>query len=193
MADATLSSIERRLSRSRVARALLGREPAPVSVGPYHVLGRIGSGGMGVVYEAVHPPTGEHVALKMLRERGFGALQQLQREFRVLSELEHPNLVRLYELSVEGGVPYLSMELVHGERPADFVRAHGAADGERARAVLRQLVDAVGFLHAHGVVHRDLKPSNLLVTAAGRLVVLDFGLARSLAAADNSSASGTPR
>ncbi|HEX4339732.1 MAG TPA: protein kinase [Polyangiaceae bacterium] len=191
--ESPLLSVDRRLSQSRVSSALFGFDAKPVEVGPYRLVRRLGMGGMGIVYEAVHGSTGARVALKMLRAQGFSALQRLKREFRVLSDLDHVNLVRLYEMSAEAGTPYMTMEPIDGVSPFDYVHASGAKDVSRIRSLLRQLVNAVGFLHANEVVHRDLKPSNLLVTEEGRLVVLDFGLARSVVERERGSMSGTVR
>jgi hypothetical protein len=193
MAQSTSLSVDERLSQSRIASALFGGDPKPVDVGPYRLVRRIGAGGMGVVFEAIHGETGQRLALKMLQEAGFGAMQRLKREFRVLSDLHHPNLVRFHELSLDAATPYLTMELIDGQSVFDHVRPGGLLTVTRVRSVLCQLVEAVDFLHAQGVVHRDLKPSNLLVTRDGRLVVLDFGLARLLDAEESGSTSGTPR
>lgn len=167
---------------------------------------RLGEGGMGIVYEVEDRERGEHVALKTLKRPTAELTYRLKREFRALAELQHPNLVALHELFVEGDSCFFTMELLvgrdllahvrNGDRPlalADTQLAHGGlpepapretppaeraigCDEARLRRVLPQLVRGLAALHAAGKVHRDIKPSNVLVTAAGRLVVLDFGL-----------------
>jgi hypothetical protein len=173
-------ALEKRLVSAAVAQRLFGTGEPPPTLGGYELVRRLGAGGMGVVFEARDPRTGQRVALKVLHERGFDALQRLKREFRVLLHLHHENLVELHELSVDSEQPFLTMELIDGGSLLEHVRPHGVLDADRLRDLLRQLVDAVSTLHSAGVVHRDLKPSNLLVDRDGRLVVLDFGLARAV-------------
>jgi len=134
---------------------------------------------MGVVFEAFDTARREKVALKTMARRQGRDVYQFKNEFRALSEVAHPNLVRLHELSADGELWFFTMERVEGEPFDRWVRpSHlGAPDMERLRGALPQLVEAVATIHAAGKLHRDLKPSNVLVTAEGRVVVLDFGLA----------------
>jgi tetratricopeptide (TPR) repeat protein len=136
----------------------------------------LGSGGMGVVYEALDRDRNEVVALKTLRWTDPSAIYRLKREFRTLVGLVHPNLVALYELFGDADEWYFTMELVKGRRFLEFVRPDGLAV-ERLRAALAQLATGLVALHRAGKLHRDLKPSNVLVTAEGRPVILDFGIA----------------
>jgi predicted Ser/Thr protein kinase len=153
-------------------------------------LRRLGSGGMGVVYEAFDRRRGERVAVKALPHDDPNLLYRLKREFRSLAGLRHHNLVRLHELVADGSSVFFSMELVDGE---DFVtfcrRADGPSNVDAAtlRAALRQLGDGIGALHAHGQVHRDLKPGNVLVCKDGRVVIIDFGLASPIEGDDSST------
>jgi hypothetical protein len=185
-------SLDGRLLETRVARGLFAVDQ-PVVLGRYRLLRRLGEGGMGIVFEAVDGRNGQRLALKVLHAHGLGALAELKREFRVLADLHHHNLVQLHELSVDGEQPFIAMELIDGQSPFEYVRLERRFALDRARQLIRQLVEAVSFLHAQGVVHRDLKPSNLLVQPDGRLVVLDFGLAVTLGHKAASSLSGTPR
>lgn len=179
--------------------------PMPDKLGPYRVVGELGAGGFGVVYEAIDEERNQLVAVKTLREFDVQAVQGLRREFRHAADLNHPNLARLHELVFEDGQCFLVMALVHGVDFLAWVRAagpdddakplHGATEA-RLRAALLQLAQGVHALHEAGLLHLDLKPSNVLVEANGRVVILDFGLVQRLAdAADPTRAvrfAGTP-
>jgi tRNA A-37 threonylcarbamoyl transferase component Bud32/DNA-binding transcriptional ArsR family regulator len=178
------------------------RPPAggvPIDAGRFVLRRRLGAGGMGVVYEAFDHQLKSRVAIKLLREMDPGSLVRFKQEFRILQGVEHPNLVSLGELIEHRGRWFFTMELIEGvdllrhvrREPdgtigtADTVPAEGVGlpplrpqfHEPRLRATLIQLVRALAALHAAGRVHRDVKPSNVLVTAAGRAVLVDFGLA----------------
>ena len=139
----------------------------------------LGSGGMGVVYRVFDVELGQDVALKLLHNLGPDHLYRLKAEFRSLAGLTHPNLVALYELVADTEEPFFTMEFVDGVPFTEWVRGGGALfDLGRLRGALRQLGVATAALHAAGKVHRDIKPSNVLVDKTGRVVLLDFGLAR---------------
>lgn len=154
--------------------------------GPRFVIERLlGAGGMGAAYVAFDRRFGARVALKMLHRRDAGGLLRLKDEFRLLADLDHPNLVRLFELCVEPEQAYFTMELLDGR---DFVSACAAFRSHPAdpfperevRQALAELAAGLTALHAAGKVHCDLKPSNVLVDARGRAVVLDVGMGRDL-------------
>jgi hypothetical protein len=144
----------------------------------FTVLRRLGAGGMGVVYEVFDKARNELVALKTFQRAAAADLYRLKREFRSLTDVSHPNLICLYELIVDGERGMFTMELVRGVTFVEYVRqgAQRRLSLERLRSTLRQLVDGVEELHRVGKLHRDIKPSNVLVTAKGRVVILDFGL-----------------
>jgi tetratricopeptide (TPR) repeat protein len=168
------------------------------------------------VYEARHLPTGQRVALKLLpvdfqqaepawnwseeasrlAAHAGDRLHRFKREFRVLADMNHPNLVRLHTLEVDGGQWYFTMDLIDGDDFLDYVRPRGKLDESRLRSAMKQLVAGVLALHRHHVVHRDLKPTNLLIRSDGHLVILDFGLVAKLESADRpgvvSRFNGTP-
>ncbi len=147
----------------------------------YQVVKPLGSGGMGVVYEARDLERGIPVALKTYKYRDAHSLYRFKMEFRSLADLSHPNLVTLYDLVIEDGVCFYTMELVEGE---DLVRYCTSVDREmghrfdeqRLRETLTQLAQGIQALHNGGKVHRDIKPSNVLVNERGQVVLLDFGL-----------------
>jgi eukaryotic-like serine/threonine-protein kinase len=146
------------------------------TVGPYELLDSLGEGGMGSVYSARDTRSDRMVALKMLRGFSGPSLFRLKREFRTLADLQHRNVIVPYELFVHDEMLCYSMELVRGQ-----TIVHYAASGrDRLRSALEQLADAVETIHEHGTIHRDLKPENVLVTDEGRVVLLDFGIAKTL-------------
>lgn len=149
-----------------------------------YVLGpRIGSGGVGVVYEAVDLQTGEEIAIKTLARIGPESLRRFKDEFRSLTDLVHPNLVALYELDVAAGHWFFTMERVRGSHFLEHVRPEGKRHEPALREAMKQLFAGVSALHAQGKIHRDLKPSNVMIESGSRVVVLDFGLVAELDAA----------
>lgn len=170
----------------------------------FQIVGRLGAGGMGVVYEALDRERGHRVALKTLELAEGDALYRFKNEFRSLTDISHPNLVTLYDLFMAGESCFFTMELVSGRdfvshcRGAahrdpdsdscrwdedtakvsheDALRMEAPCDEPRLRAALPQLVRGLHAIHIAGRVHRDVKATNVLVTPRGRVVVLDFGL-----------------
>ncbi|MEM1450352.1 MAG: tetratricopeptide repeat protein [Planctomycetota bacterium] len=153
----------------------------PDAIGPYRILGRLGQGGMGIVYDAEQEHPARRVALKVLGSSFAGPelLRRFEFEARVLGRLKHPGIAQIYEAGtadVAGrDVPYFAMELVEGRPLVAAVLAERPV-GERLELVAR-IADAVHHAHQRGVVHRDLKPSNVLVTDDGWPKVVDFGVA----------------
>ncbi|MFT3926877.1 MAG: serine/threonine-protein kinase [Myxococcales bacterium] len=148
---------------------------------------RIGAGGMGIVYEAYDAERRAPVALKTLVVLDAAGVYRLKSEFRALSHVHHPNLVRLHELFCDRGRWFFTMDFIEGKRFDHWVRPDGL-DEVRLRDAFGQLTGAIGAIHAGGKLHRDLKPSNVLVTSAGKVVVLDFGLVATTSYATDGSA-----
>lgn len=144
----------------------------------FRIVRCIGSGATGDVYEAVDRDRGGRTAVKALRLQHPLAIRRFKHEFRVLQDIEHPNLVSLGELIEENGRLFFTMELLDGTNFLDYVRPVGATfDEARLRNGFAELGAALEALHARGLVHRDVKPSNVLATSDNRIVVVDFGLA----------------
>lgn len=163
--------------------------PAGTALGGFRIGTVLGRGGMGTVYAAEDTRWGLHVALKVLRTRD-STDWQLPREFRRASQVVHPNLVRLLELHQDDAHTWFTMERIDGRPLTTAWR--DSLDPRALRSWVTQIARALAHLHAHDLVHLDLKPSNLLVTPAGRAVVIDFGLSRDYAAERWPIHAGTP-
>src|SRR5262245_1443920 len=152
------------------------------TIGKYKVLERIGSGGMGSVYLCEHKFMRRRAAVKVLptaKAQDPSSLERFYREARAVAALDHPNIVRAYDIDQEENLHFLVMEYVDGTSLQDLVRKGGALDPVRAAHYISQA--AQGLQHAHevaGLVHRDIKPGNLIVDRGGTVKVLDMGLAR---------------
>ncbi len=156
---------------------LFWEDALPETLGPYRVLRRLGSGGMGTVYLA--EGFGRTLAVKCMRWGGAGLLRRFLDERQILSRLDHPGIARFLDGGrTATGEPYLVMEYVEGEPLADWQR-RGRIVAERVK-LFRAVAEAVEYAHAHQVVHGDLKPSNVLVTDGGQPKLLDFGVAKLL-------------
>jgi serine/threonine-protein kinase len=150
-------------------------------VGRYELLGRIGKGGMGVVYRARDTVIGRQVAVKMIvsdidvseetRERFF-------REARSAGQLAHRNIITIYDFGEEAGRAYIVMELLNGESLTSVFARPERLPLEQQVEIMARVCEGLAFAHAKGIVHRDVKPANLFLTTDGAIKVLDFGVAR---------------
>ncbi|MEM9463087.1 MAG: serine/threonine-protein kinase [Myxococcota bacterium] len=182
--DEPRRSLQRDVVFASVARQLFeGFDAAPVTLGPFVVMHRIGEGGMGTVYAAYDPRLERKVALKVVRERGVApaAHRRLEREARAAASLAHPNVVPVFETgrAADGSV-FIAMELVEGRT----LRRWLTQSPRTWSQIVRMFIAAgqgLAAAHAAGLVHRDFKPDNVLVGTDERARVTDFGLASSLA------------
>lgn len=159
-------------------------------IGRYEVMQRIGAGGMGAVYRAVHLDLDREVALKVLPPDLASRPEMLQRfvrEAQHAAKLRHENIVTLYEFGEASGTHFLAMEFVDGIDLHEYIDQKGQIDPEEARMITIQATKALALAHKEGIVHRDIKPSNFLITRRdGKLIVklTDFGLALSMEDSD---------
>ena len=149
-------------------------------IGKYEITGILGRGGMGVVYRAEDKRIGRKVAIKTLTEGFSGQPEMLERFYREAQAgiLQHPNIVIVYDLGDEDGVPFIVMEFVEGE-PLDKIIASGRQISLIEKlGIIEQVCLGLGYAHQRGVVHRDIKPANVIVQPGGHAKIVDFGIAR---------------
>jgi Tol biopolymer transport system component/tRNA A-37 threonylcarbamoyl transferase component Bud32 len=159
-------------------------------LGPYEVLSPLGAGGMGEVYRARDARLGREVAVKVLpaeRVANEDRRKRFVQEARAASALNHPNIVTIHEIESADGIDFIVMEYLAGQTLDGLIPRGGTPVGEALRIAL-PIADALAAAHAKGIVHRDLKPANVIVTRAGVVKVLDFGLAKLVT--DHTSDSG---
>ena len=157
---------------------------AGLRLGTFEVLAPIGAGGMGEVYRARDSRLGRDVAIKVLPEavaHDAERLARFEREAKLLAALNHPNVAAIYGLEESNAVRFLVLELVPGETLAERLAA-GSLPPDEALAIARGIAEALEAAHESGIVHRDLKPANVKITPAGKVKVLDFGLAKAFGA-----------
>jgi len=174
---------------ARVAARVLEVDTAELPLadfGPYRVTRLLGEGGMGVVYLARRNDLGSVAAIKILRDAWLSPArrERFAAEQRTLAQLHHPSIAQLHDAdSLPDGTPWFVMEYVEGVPLTDYCRTQ-ATSIEGRLELFRAVCEAVQHAHGHAVIHRDLKPSNILVTADGRVKLLDFGIAKQLEDAD---------
>jgi hypothetical protein len=161
-----------------------GRRGEQLVGGRYRLLGELGRGGMGVVWRAYDEALGREVAIKEVRApAGLGGRDtdrlyaRLEREGRAAARVSHRNVVTVYDVAMEGGRPWIVMELVRGLSFADVLEAEGSVPPARAAFVGAEVLTALRAAHAVGVLHRDVKPGNVLIANDGHVVLSDFGIA----------------
>lgn len=155
----------------------------PRTIGRYHILRPIGQGGMGTVYLAEDPLLKRRVAIKVVRVTGSArhqAMLRFKREAEISAQLNHPNLVTIFDVGVEEDLgPFLAMEYVEGKSLGRHIKDKDL-DVETSVRVLIQAMRALRAAHRRAIVHRDVKPENILLSEEGRAKLMDFGIARSL-------------
>lgn len=163
-----------------------------VAVQGYQILGELGRGGMGVVYRAKQKKLDRIVAIKMVLAGAHAGPEQLERfyiEARAVAHLQHPNIVQIYEVGEQAGLPYFSLEFVDGGS-LDKKAARKPQPPREAAEMVQTLAGAMHSAHKHGVIHRDLKPANILLTRDGSPKITDFGLAKRLEGESSQTRSG---
>ena len=159
------------------------------ALGPYTILAPLGAGGMGEVYRARDSRLGRDVAIKVLPAdvaRDGTRLSRFRREAKALAAIDHPNIVTVFSVEEaagpgQEGVHFLTMQLVEGQSLDHVIPASGLPLDQLFQ-IASAIADALTAAHGKSIVHRDLKPANVMVAADGRVKVLDFGLAKDLAA-----------
>jgi len=150
------------------------------TISHYRITGKLGSGGMGIVYEAEDVRLPRKVALKFLPEESADdpdAERRFQREADTIAQLNHPNICTIYEIDRADGRAFIAMECVEGLNLKTYMARNQLSTGAIVEIAL-QIAAALGSAHAKGIVHRDIKPGNIVVSSEGQVKVLDFGLAR---------------
>jgi len=149
-------------------------------IGPYEVTGWIGAGGMGEVYRARDPRLSRDVAIKLLPENfaeDASRMHRFEQEARATGQLNHPNILAVYDVGLQGSTPYIVSELLTGQSLRSMLNG-SAVPTRKAIDLARQIADGLAAAHDKGIIHRDIKPDNIFVTSEGRVKILDFGLAK---------------
>lgn len=174
--------IQRKLITSFQAKSLLAGRFKGLVIGAYRIMEKIGSGGMGIVYMAEHEKLKRRVAIKILPDdkmRDKLSLERFYREARAAAALDHPNIVKAFDVSDHQGMHYLVMEYIDGTNLQKYIDTKGPLPWKTAVNIVIQACKGLQHAHERNMVHRDIKPANILVDKSGQVKILDLGLARS--------------
>jgi eukaryotic-like serine/threonine-protein kinase len=169
--------------QSEVLRSTTVFAPGMLLGARYQILKILGQGGMGAVYQARDQELDRIIALKVIRPElaaNPSILQRFKQELILSRHVTHKNVVRIFDLGEADGTKFITMEFIEGEDLRGVLRHHGTFSARKAVVIIQQVCRALEAAHAEGVIHRDLKPQNIMRDPQGRIVVMDFGLARSL-------------
>ena len=164
-----------------MTQAASGSPDKPAKIGKYSVVDRLGRGAMGAVYRCHDPMLNRHVAVKLIAsslDQKDMLRARFVREAQSAAQLNHPNIVTVYEFGEHDGEFFMAMELLEGNDLKDVIAAKTQLTLDDKLNMMEQICDGLGYAHKQGVIHRDLKPGNMHVLPDGRIKVLDFGLAR---------------
>ncbi len=151
----------------------------PKNLGKYEIVGKLGKGAMGEVYKGHDPVLNRDVAIKVIADTFDGdaeLIERFRREAKMAAQLNHPNIITIYDFVEEEGNIYIVMELLDGKDLKELIRADKALTVEQILGMMEQISDGLGFAHEANLVHRDLKPANIHITKKGQIKILDFGL-----------------
>src|SRR5246127_3906523 len=168
-------------------------QPETIVGNRYRILQVLGEGGMGAVYKAVDRELNRVIALKVIRPELASnpeILQRFKQELILARQVTDRNVIRIFDLGEAGGIKFITMEYVEGQSLYQILREKGKLPVAEAMDIMRQMLSGLQAAHSEGVIHRDLKPGNIMRDSQGRVVVMDFGLARSLAG-DGMTRTGT--
>ncbi|MFW6106665.1 MAG: serine/threonine-protein kinase, partial [bacterium] len=150
------------------------------TLGDYRLLEKLGAGGMGAAYRAIHTRLGKMVVIKVLppqRSKDPEAVLRFGREMKAIGSIDHPRIVKALDAGEQEGIHYLVMEHVDGITLSDLVERNGALPIGSACEIIRQVAMGLTAIHGKGIVHRDIKPSNIMLTHMGEVKLLDLGVA----------------
>ena len=171
-------------STDTTAERAPGTDKLPVQIGQYRILRKLGQGGMGVVYEAVHLLLKRRVAVKVLLSHGDLQKEgqaRFERESRAAAALHHTNIIPVFEVGQTEDIRFYAMQLIEGTNLLDWSKSRAVPELIEVKTVAelgRQVADGLGYAHSKGIVHRDIKPANLILDESGNVWIADFGLAK---------------
>jgi|GEM_PF-2003665 serine/threonine-protein kinase len=153
----------------------------------YSILARLGKGGMGAVFKAIHIETGKLVALKILPvnlARNKNYIRRFLREAKSAAQFDHPNLTKVYEVGNYRGIFYFSMEFIDGETLIEYLKRRGKLTPLESLEIIKQVAQGLKHAHEHRIIHRDIKPENIMVARDGLVKLTDMGLAKKIGAVE---------